>query len=137
MNNDSILHSFSCKRAPPSITDHYIIECDSLYETKRIPARKRTALEELASLNFFSDAADWDSLRGLAGVDWDEEFESQFPEQMLDMLGQVCYSKATEKLPRKKKKNGPKSKSRIPPDRKNLVTSSLISTQLQERKLSC
>lgn len=120
-NNENALHSYTS--TPTKLSDHYVVECATLYNTKPVEPKEAVEIPEgMASLNFQNENIDWDKMRqDTAAIDWDDELKTLHPQQMLDKLVDKCNSVATLHVPLRRKYTATSNSSRIPSERKNLM----------------
>ena len=123
-NNVNILHSFTSE--PTSLSDHFIVECKSLYQTEKVENHETEKTENVQynfdTLNFFNDKVDWAKIEDeIADHPWKTEFNDiNDHKSMIDRLIEVCYNICVKYVPKKKCKSSAK-KSRIPRHRKILM----------------
>lgn len=121
-NNQQFLHNYQCVET--IFSDHYIVECSTNYS--QIPTNPLQSepgeTAEFDRLNFFSEDTNWSLLEmELAEHDWEYEFRSLTPNQMLATFLDVCFDISKKHTPLKKRFKAHQSTSTIPRDRKNLM----------------
>ncbi len=123
-NNVNIIHSFNTE--PTTLSDHFIVECKSLYEPESLQTHETVPTENVPynfdTLNFFSDKVDWTKIEvEISDHPWKSEFNNmEDHKSMVDRLIEICYNICVKYVPKKKYKSQT-NKSRIPRHRKVLM----------------
>ena len=85
-NNSDLIHSFTSMPTLHSISHHFLIEGRlkfNLIPSSSYSTNRRTFMNTLQGLNFFSEKTDWEGLiNELSTVDWDQLFNDSTPEHV-------------------------------------------------------
>jgi hypothetical protein len=139
-NNVNIIHSFNTE--PTTLSDHFIVECKSLYEPESLQTHETVPTENVPynfdTLNFFSDKVDWTKIEvEISDHPWKSEFNNmEDHKSMVDRLIEICYNICVKYVPKKKYKSQTK-KSWIPRHRKVLMRRrTKVHKQLKQTRVS-
>ena len=138
-NNPRILHSHNVIDTVSVFSDHYIVECFTMYNTTpsekdQHPENSSDAATGLGNFNFFGEETDWWKIEhDLAQHNWEFEFRGSNPRQMLSKLLKICEDIVARYAPTRKRGSISQRKSHIPRDRRNLMrTRRRINIQLSK-----
>ena len=105
-NKNSIIHAHECHEVPRSTTHHRAIEVMTSLTTviQTITTTiDPSSIPPLKTLNFFSDSVDWSALqKDISSVDWTQELEQLSPEERVDKILSICFTKSEKHIPKSK-----------------------------------
>ena len=141
-NNPRILHSHNVIDTASVFSDHYIVECFTMYnkspsKKNKHPENSTDAETGLGNFNFFSEETDWLKIdHDLAQHNWGFEFRGSSPQEMLRKFLEICEDIVARNVPAKKRGSTSQRKNHIPRDRRNLMRTRRR-TNIQLSKVSC
>ena len=123
-NNSYLLHRYECIKPLQSVSDHYVVECCTQYNSiDKLPAdeEKPDLASPFDKLNFHSDEVNWDKvIKKLETINWADEISSCLPEEMADKFLQLLLTACSGFVPEKRTAST-LATTKIPRDRRNLM----------------
>ena len=104
-NNSSFLHSYECLKPLQSISDHYLVECYTQFNSSfnHQSEEKPDLHSPFDKLNFFSEDVKWnDLIEELNAINWLHTFNDLHPDVMLSELMQQLLDVCNKHVPVKK-----------------------------------
>ena len=118
-----MLHSYECMKPLQSVSDHYVIECQTQFKSNfnQHEEVKPDLFSPFDKLNFFSEDINWEQLgQDLESVDWSNEFKSMHPNDMLSKLMEMTIDVCNRHVPVKRLVHK-QSPTQIPRERRILM----------------
>ena len=124
-NNSYLLHSYEIIKLLQSVSDHYVVECCTQYNSiDKLPRdeEKPDLASPFDKLNFHSDEVNWDEVtkKLLETINWADEISSCQPEEMADKFLQPLLTACSGFVPEKRTAST-LATTKIPRDRRNHV----------------
>ena len=89
VNNERLVHHYTCSKTNLSISHHSIIQSATLFNVsyKTEKEHKPKLLSPFDELNYFSDEVDWTAINSnLSKIDWNVELENTHPIKTLQKI---------------------------------------------------
>ncbi len=123
-NNSYLLHSYECIKPLQSVSDHYVVECCTQFNSihKLPPDEEKPDLASpFDKLNFHSDEVNWDGvITEFQAINWSDELSNLQPDDMVDKFLQLLLAVCSGYIPAKRT-TSTLATTKIPRVRRNLM----------------
>ena len=122
-NNSYLLHSYECIKPLQSVSDHYVIECCTQFNSihNQLDEVKPDLASPFDKLNFHSDEIKWDEVtKEFQAINWSDELIDLHPDEMLSKFMQILLAVCSRLVPIKKS-TSISTTTKIPRERRNLM----------------